>query len=161
MPNSVSKPRVRLFALSGLFACLLASSASAAGAFPVDAESWRIERHGAQIWHAASDVSDQIEAKIVVTKRRPHGDFMDVDFRIELSRVPQGKKYFECLWDLGMKLSGAKPGCLEPGSVWPDENGKVVMYFELTDFVQGEWVQVTLRSTDGEVQKSVRFTPFK
>jgi hypothetical protein len=61
---------------------------------------------------------------------------------------------------MGMRRAGEKPSCMAQASA-PDKNGKIMAWFELTDFSQGEWVQLTIRSTDGAVQKSIKFTPFK
>lgn len=110
---------------------------------------------------AASRESDQVQAKVFVTKRRRRGALMDVNFRIEFSSVPHGKAYKQCFLDMGMKRNGVNKASCFGAAVKPDAEGKIVIHFEATDMSPGEWVQLTIRSTDGRVQKSVRFVPYK
>ncbi len=120
-----------------------------------------VENAREHLWPAASTESDQIKTKVVVTKRRKRGNAMDVDFRIEFEGVPLGKEYFTCFRDMGMHRDGVnKPSCL--GQTMPPSNeGKLIYNFNSTTMSQEEWVQITIRSTDGKIQKSARFTPFK
>lgn len=161
MPKSIGKLQSCAWAICSLVTILPDATLPAAALIPSADENGQIGHFGGNTWSVSSNQSDQIQAKVVVTKRRRHGNYMDANFRIEFTSVPLGKEYTQCLWDMGMKLSGAKPSCFKPGSVWPDENGKMATNFELTDFAQGEWVQVTIRSMDGAVHKSARFIPFK
>ena len=161
MPKAARKLAIYALACAAVTAFLPTASLSAAALVATADEYYAIEQYGAGIQKVASSLSDRVQTRIVVTKRRRHGDFMDVNFRFEFSSVPLGKEYTQCYWDMGMKLSGAKPSCFELGSVWPNEEGKMVSRFELTDFVQGEWIQLTIRSTDGAIRKSAKFTPFK
>ena len=161
MPKTPRKLKTCAVACVAATAFLPTGSLSSPASVETVDEHTVAEQYQGGIHIAASSLSDQIQTKVFVTKRRRHGDFMDVNFRIEFAPVPLDKEYTQCFWDMGMQLNGAKPGCLEPGSVWPDENGKMVSYFEVTDFVKGEWIQVTIRSTDGAIRKSARFIPFK
>ena len=160
MHGIIRKPLTFLLVLFCLAIVPKTPGLLAAAQFLVATENWQIERPKIGIQDAASKESDQIKTKVIVTKRSRHGEFMDVVGRFEFSSVPQGKEYQRCFWDMGMRLNGEKPGCIEQ-TLSPDSSGKVVTNFEMTNVSKGEWVQITIRSTDGTVQKSAKFTPFK
>ena len=112
------------------------------------------------LWNAASNDSDKIQTKVIVTKRRRYGDSMDAEFRMVFSSVPRGKEYEMCAWHGPPEMTGEKPACVS-GTFTPGPEGEIYANFNSRQMVQGEWIQITIRSIDGTVQKSARFTPFK
>lgn len=101
--------------------------------------------------------------KIVVRQRARRGNAMDIRFTLRIEDVPPGKEYQVLLQDLGMKRDGLPPAPM-PNKThrWvPDQSRQFSFEFALDGFARGEWVQFTLRSTDGTINKTVRFVPFE
>lgn len=110
---------------------------------------------------APTEVADRIQPKIVVTERRRRGSLMDVKFRIEFEGVPQGREYVAIIWDMGMQRDGEAPTQIPGQTFKPDGDGRLTFPFEIDGFGQGEWLQLTIRSVDGKIESSARFTPLK
>lgn len=110
--------------------------------------------------------SDQVVMRIVLKRRSQRGARMNISFQLDIVGAPPDKTYQLFLLDAGMQQRGEPPvPILDPdtrfrvdagGALTPD-----LFRFDLTGFVRGEWVQFTLRSTDGAVVKTVRYTPFE
>ena len=111
---------------------------------------------------ASSDVSDQIQTKVVVLKRTRRGDEMEVRYRIEFSRVPKNNKYKMYLLSGYMQSNGLPEVDLSEtfGIGTPSDEGKLSMEFG-SILYRGEWTRIKLRSLDGTIEKTVRFTLFK
>ncbi|SMX24496.1 hypothetical protein [Boseongicola aestuarii] len=111
---------------------------------------------------ASSNVSDQIQTKVVVLKRTRRGDEMEVRYRIEFSRVPRNNKYKMYLLSGYMHSNGLPEVDLSKtfGIGTPSDEGKLSMEFGFI-LDRGEWTRIKLRSLDGTIEKTVRFTLFK
>ncbi|MGD9863106.1 MAG: hypothetical protein AB7S99_07830 [Pseudodonghicola sp.] len=105
----------------------------------------------------------EAEISIVVKDRRRRGERMDVTFAVRVENLAREKKYQFFLQDLGMKTQGLPQApAPDKNHRWTaDEAGSLTFNFQVNGFVQGEWIQFTIRSTDGQVNKTVRYVPFK
>lgn len=120
-----------------------------------------------QAQQAAIPVSaDAITMRVRVLRQRRHSDTVDVVFSLEIVGAPAGKSYQVFMQDMGMQQSGLPPVPLpDPATRFQvDQSGALspaIPSFNVAGFTRGEWVQFTLRSTDGAISKTVRYTPLK
>ena len=142
---------------------LAASFPHEAGAFNTSPLRADTALSGAFVELAAAEQSDQVAIRIFVRNKQIRGDRMDISFKLRIEGLPTEKRYQFFLQDLGMKLDGLPPAPVPNASHrWaPDDKGELSFNFELSDFAKGEWVQYTIRSIDGGIEKTVRFVPFR
>lgn len=107
--------------------------------------------------------AEDVKILIVVKGRKRHGNSMDVAFDVRVENLPPGRKYQFLLQDLGMKTDGLPPAPVPNRSHrWvPDGDATLRFNFQVGGFVRGEWIQFTIRSTDGQITKTVRYVPFE
>lgn len=111
----------------------------------------------------ASSASENVNIRVIVSRKIDRADASYIAFRLRIEGLPTDKKYQFFLQDMGMKRDGLPPApVINKTTRWtPDDEGNLEFRFELDHFVKGEWVQYTIRSLDGEINKTVRFVPFK
>jgi hypothetical protein len=136
-----------------LVAVLLLTTAPAASALPAAPSGGASDP-----LPIAADLSEKVTMTAKVTRRRPRGDLVDVDVRVDVRNLPTDRTYQFLIQDLGMQRRGLKPAPV-PNAAHRWRGGNLVFRFELTDYSRGEWVQCWIRSSDGAVRKTIRFVP--
>ena len=145
-----------VFAIGLFYGELNASTIGGSAPPPVDASIV----NGA--WFASSEVSDQIQSKIVVLKRTKRGEEMEIRWRVHFDNVPTEKKYKVYLLTGYMEKNGLPEVDISKqfGLFVPNNSGQIVAENGAL-FYKGEWVRMRLRSVDGTIEKAVRFTLYK
>ena len=150
-------------ALFSLIFLVVALGAGEARAFVMAPDAHGAADGNSAVRTVASSASENVNMRVIVSRKIDSADASYIAFRLRIEGLPTDKKYQFFLQDMGMKRDGLPPApVIDKTTRWtPDEEGSLEFRFELDHFVKGEWVQYTIRSIDGEINKTVRFVPFK